>query len=649
MSMLYKILSFAIAFSSTISVAASETLRMQLDSAYFTEDRIDEIIDAYYIANDLDENTLSEEQITALQENLTEAYYDKININDNSTVRQRLERLQLLSPDQIESICRYVYLKGPLSSVNELLLIKGIYRQDILNLLPFVSVGDSDRPFVERNRKLKYALKYGRHELTVRGDNCPEATGDNTYYAGLRYKFHYGDRLFFGVNMEKDAGEQFWGKRNKGFDSYHGYFELDNTKWLKRLVLGEFKASFGKGLVMNSTFSLGFNSEISRTAYHPEGIMRSSSISESNLMHGAGATFKIHKFDITAFYSIKHVDASLSDSMTFSTINTSGTHITDSQINNEKTVWMQITGANVSTHIKNFNIGATVTHTWFDRTMEPNGRLYTSFLFNGKRQTAGSLSYSYRYGRFLFDGETAIQDNAAIATLNAVHFKPLSFLSIMAMYRNYSKKYDVVMSNALSEGSKVNNEEGITIGATVSPLPSTRITAYADFYSFPWYKYNVDKSSDGYRAYVRVDYFFRRHFTADVIVQIRNGERNLPQKYFADIPTMSYVDRYNRIGTRADLKFSCLHDRLIVRSTVEFNRFNYETQNKTYGWTIRNDLMYKLNRLPLSVTARLAYFRIPEYDNRIYTYENDVLYAFGSYVLYGEGLRYYLCARSNIN
>ena len=118
MSMLYKILSFAIAFSSTISVAASETLRMQLDSAYFTEDRIDEIIDAYYIANDLDENTLSEEQITALQENLTEAYYDKININDNSTVRQRLERLQLLSPDQIESICRYVYLKGPLSSVN---------------------------------------------------------------------------------------------------------------------------------------------------------------------------------------------------------------------------------------------------------------------------------------------------------------------------------------------------------------------------------------------------------------------------------------------------------------------------------------------------------------------------------------------------
>ena len=56
-----------------------------------------------------------------------------------------------------------------------------------------------------------------------------------------------------------------------------------------------------------------------------------------------------------------------------------------------------------------------------------------------------------------------------------------------------------------------------------------------------------------------------------------------------------------------------------------------------------------LKSLPLSLNSRIAYFKALDYNNRFYAYESDVLYAFSSAMMYGEGLRYYVCAKARIN
>jgi hypothetical protein len=73
-----------------------------------------------------------------------------------------------------------------------------------------------------------------------------------------------------------------------------------------------------------------------------------------------------------------------------------------------------------------------------------------------------------------------------------------------------------------------------------------------------------------------------------------------------------------------------------------------------YGYTIYQDLAYDFAQsglsvrgktLPLSLRLRVQWFDARKWDNRIYTYEHDVLYAFSIPAVYGLGGRAYVCLR----
>ncbi|MBP5137305.1 MAG: hypothetical protein ILP23_08310, partial [Paludibacteraceae bacterium] len=195
----------SILFSIVIGSAQGENIsRAEL------ENRIDDIIDAYYTANDPDGENASEEVFAMLRENLEERLSNPIVINGNKQLKEDLESLQFLSMLQVEAICSYVATYGAIDDLNELFLIDGLYRQDVLNLMPFVTTSEAEGGIAKETAKkqpLKNALKHGKHEIALRGDTCPEATESNQYYAAAYYKFHYSDRIYAGLNAEKDAGE----------------------------------------------------------------------------------------------------------------------------------------------------------------------------------------------------------------------------------------------------------------------------------------------------------------------------------------------------------------------------------------------------------------------------------------------------------
>ena len=133
-------------------------------------------------------------------------------------------------------------------------------------LLPFVCV----HPAPEKIGfpRLKSLLKYGKQEVLTRLD-VPFYTrkGYQKNYLGpamyhsLRYGYRYGDYLQMGITAEKDAGEPFFALHNeKGYDYYSIYFLLRNLGKLKTLALGNYRLSFGQGLVVSTDFRLGKNS-----------------------------------------------------------------------------------------------------------------------------------------------------------------------------------------------------------------------------------------------------------------------------------------------------------------------------------------------------------------------------------------------------
>lgn len=99
----------------------------------------------------------------------------------------------------------------------------------------------------------------------------------------MRYNFHYGDYLQIGVTGEKDAGEPFFALHNrKGYDYYSFYFLIKNLGRLKALALGNYRLSFGQGLVLSTDFRLGKTFSMSTTEYRTGGIRKHSSTDEYN-------------------------------------------------------------------------------------------------------------------------------------------------------------------------------------------------------------------------------------------------------------------------------------------------------------------------------------------------------------------------------
>jgi hypothetical protein len=85
-----------------------------------------------------------------------------------------------------------------------------------------------------------------------------------------------------------------------------------------------------------------------------------------------------------------------------------------------------------------------------------------------------------------------------------------------------------------------------------------------------------------------------------------------------------------------------------LRTQADGNIANDTTQILTYGISILQDVEYQFAKVPIVLQLRLQGFDVRNWDNRIYNYENDVLYAFSIPATYGTGGRFYLNFRWHI-
>ena len=92
--------------------------------------------------------------------------------------------------------------------------------------------------------------------------------------------------------------------------------------------------------------------------------------------------------------------------------------------------------------------------------------------------------------------------------------------------------------------------------------------------------------------------------------------------------------------------FDWQRDGWMLRTNIDANYV------QSYGVSVFQDIAYDLTPYtihhPLSLRLRLQFFDARDWDNRIYCYEHDVLYAFSIPAIYGLGGRAYFCLRCQI-
>lgn len=570
-------------------------------------------------------------------------------VNLNTATREELERMPFLTSSQVEDILFYIYRYGQLKSMSELTLISSIdwYQRQLMSCFFFVADDGSKPDFPS----LKNIAQYGKHE--VMGmlkvpfyERKGDASGTGGYLGypykhGLRYQFRYGNSVKLGLVASQDAGEPFFGGRNTmGYDFYSFYLQVKNLGRWKNITLGRYKLNVGLGLILNNDFGFGKLSALTSLGRSSSCIIRGhSSRSSANYLQGAAATYTLLKgLELTGFLSYRQIDATLSaDGGGIKTILKTGLHRTVNEIAKQKVASNTLVGGNISYRHQGWHIGGTAFYTSFSLPLTPNkSQLYKRFAPEGNAFWNASISYGYISHRLTLSGETATGDCGSIATLNAASYLCSDHFTLMALHRFYSARYYSLFSNSFSEGSDVQDENGVYLGFTWIPAHHWSITAYSDFAYFAWPKYQTRESTQSWDNLVNILFQPSRVLTV--------GGR------------FRYKDKAGTTTGRLRLYATISQKRWSAKTSFDYTMSQAESTMTNEGDELSKGYMvsehigweWKWKQLKGTLRGCLGYFHTSDFASRIYAYEPGLLYqmSFGSY--YGEGIRYALVARSEI-
>ena len=585
-------------------------------------------------------------QLENLIESLDELKENPLPIN--IATKEQLERFPFLSDLLIENILYYIYKHGPMLSDKELMLVKDMDQQIARCLKLFITFQQPDKE--ENKPTLKNILKYGKQELSTRVD-IPVYTKvgylkengylGSSFYNNLRYSFRYSDKVYWGLTAEKDAGEPFFNKENKkGYDYYSPYLLIKNMGRLKTLALGNYRLNYGYGLVMNTDFSMGKTTMISTLGNKATGIKKHSSTDEYNYFQGIAGSISItNRLSADAFYSYRTMDG-IVDNQFITSIKEDGYHRVVKDFEKKNTFSNQLIGSNLHYNGKSFELGLTSVYNVFNKMLNPTERAYNQFYPRGKDFFNTGLNYKVFWKQFTLLGETAIDKNGKLATINMLRYLPKGDFQLILMNRFYDVAYQGIYAKSIGEGSSVQNESGFYIGLETSLLSRFKLMTYGDFFYFPWKKYQLSKKGTyGFDGVIQLSYSPRYELNMLIKYRYKNKHKDTTTESGEKI-TLPYIQQKGKY----QLNYSP-NNELLLKTTVDMVYHTFRQGDSSKGILVCETVGYKFRKLPIQLDGSVAWFHTDDYASRISMYEKSLLYTFHVPSFYGKGERYTLNVR----
>ena len=192
------------------------------------------------------------------------------------------------------------------------------------------------------------------------------------------------------------------------------------------------------------------------------------------------------------------------------------------------------------------------------------------------------------------------------------------------------------------------NEEGLYLGAE-GPLPlrGLRLTLFADFFRFPYPKYNVSAPSRGFDLMGRLLWTPRRGWQVDAYYRYKQKGKNLASAALDGEDRHSVVP-YATHRAKLQLRYAAGgEEELVAKTSLLFTSAGHLRHRRGRGWMAAQAVVWKPRRLPLQAAAGAGGFRTDDYASRLYSYEYGLPYTFSVPSFYGRGLRAYVMLRYN--
>ncbi len=579
-------------------------------------------------------------------------YYIENPLNLNTADREDLEKFFFLTDFQIQSLLDYRKNHGQILTLYELPLIYGFDSSTVYYLLPYVKVGEIG---IHKSLKFNNLIKHGRNEFVcnLTGNFLKNVDSTETlqlsdkcygapYRFLIKYRYHYQQYIRFGLTMEKDAGEDFFrGSNPYGFDFYSGYLEVKNRGFLKSCIIGDYQVNNGQGLTIWTGYSFSKTPYPTLLYKRAETVKPYSSSDENRFLRGIALSFVYRKITLSTFYSLKTLDANITDTVgskryIFSSFQETGYHRNGAEIADEDAITEQAAGGIVVYRNNRLRIGSSFVHYLFNGYKQKPDEPYKHYEFCGNQLTSAGVDYSYLSKKYQLYGEASWSNHAFAAVtgmmLNA-HYRVVFSL----LHRYYDPAFFSRYSGAMSENSKPVNENAIYLGTILQAFRQLKITAYADFFSFPWLTYLVQKPSSGDEMMIQADFdaqnnlsFYIRMLTKSKIINYLPEGSHSMHSQMQQITSVRFQTNW------------ILQRNFQLRNRMEYKSVNNQFSTDSKGFLMYQDIMLRFRRLPMQLFLRFLMFSTGAYESRIYCFENDLLYTYTAPAFYDEGYRSYL-------
>ncbi|MBN1413573.1 MAG: helix-hairpin-helix domain-containing protein [Bacteroidales bacterium] len=634
-----------------------------LSNSVFSQDPLQEPSETIQsIMESMEENGRLPEDFSDMLDNLD--FFRENPLNLNQAVREDLEKFLFLTDFQIQSLLDYRDNHGPILTLYELQLVIGYDSSTIVKLLPYVTAGDAKS---DNHLHFKPMIRKGTHEVIAKEQRIlqtpegykeipdsvlPEEAG--TRYPGcrdrflLKYRYHCQKRIFLALTMEKDAGEEFFtGSNRHGFDFYSGYIRVNNIGPFKSILIGDYQITAGQGLTLWTGQAFGKSMFPSAIYRRQECLKNYGSTDESLFFRGITTSLSIKHFTCLAFFSAKPVDANITDTLTsgtvlFSSFQETGYHRTAAEISDENALSETATGGLVLYKNNWLKLGSTVVAYFYSGKKQKPEELYRKYEFWGDRLLNAGLDYSLSFRKLQLFGEIS-WGNKALATLNGAILNAHQRVSFSLLQRYYDPQYYARYSTAISENTHPCNENAIYLGTVFNPFRYVKITAYADFFRFPWLTYTSRQPSSGSEVFLQVDIKPNK----DLMFYLRFKNKNAIVSYTDEDSPIKAAQNQKSNAIRLHCSYK-VNQSLQLRSRAEYKNIHADSTGKSEGFMLYQDIVYRFSKIPLQLSIRYMLYKTDDYASRIYAYEDDVLYSYSVAAVYDDGNRSYIVLRYDI-
>lgn len=567
----------------------------------------------------------SEYEVADFSEDIASLEFNPVDLNMAS--KNDLSRLFFLSSFQINSIIKYIRDNGAIRSKYELSYISGFDKELAQLCSNYVVIREKDSGFNRRSR-------------TIISSAIIFSDRDTIKYPGSDLKYstrltHQSGSTSIGLCIEKDKGEKLITERyTPEFLSGHIQIELPGPE--THLIVGDYRVRFGQGLAIWHGYSPGISPVNSRLIRGSSRITPYYSSDENNFFRGLALSSKIRSTDINIYLSANKIDANteeISDSIfVIRSLYDNGIHNTEITESKRDVLNEYSAGINLNRNFRHINIGWSIIGTMFSESIVPYETTETVADFTGQKNLTTSLDYAASLNKIYLYGEAAITGRGRPAFLQGIKMIPAERAKLNLIFGYTPRSYNSFHGHIFGKETVNNFRKSFLANIELDLAPGTTLYSGVIYHSELWYGYRSAEFPRSIRYITEI--LWKPSDMINIKFSFRYREKS------EDIS----VDRGIDLSSQTSINTSRLHlDLSPLQGLRLSSRFEMTSSPETgeKGYLAYQGVRIDPDRFPITCIFRFYTYSIESYNNRIYAWEDDLLFNPSVPCLYGKGNRNY--------